>query len=120
MSRTGPGTREAQNQPQYSATLPANFTTPNFTLPAGVGELQWNPVDPNNPGTITLTVPTDNSGAAVTASNSYTLTLQTGIGAFKGQQGCLWFQTLGGSTFTIATTAPGTVTIYLAETTDVL
>ncbi len=119
MSASGTGQRLSQAPPQYSFDFNVAATTPNFALPAGVGELQWAPNDPNNPGTITLSVPTDASGAALTTSNSYTLTLSSGIGAFQGLTGCLWFQTLGGSTFTVQATMPGNVVIYLSETTDV-
>jgi hypothetical protein len=118
---TGSGARLSQAPPQQSfSNLPAGYTTPNFTLPAGVAELQYTPVDINNPGTITLTLPTDEFGAALTASNSYTLTLSSGLGSWAGVTGCLWFQTQGGSTFTIATTAAVQgIVIYLQETNDV-
>jgi len=114
--------RQSQAPPQQSfSNLPAGTTTPTFTLPAGVAELQYTPIDPNNPGTLTLTLPTDASGTPTTASNSYTLTLQSGLGAFPGLTGSLWFQTIGGSTFTIACTAAvQSIVIYLSETQDLL
>ena len=87
--------------------LVAGYTTPTFTLPAGMGELQFFPADPNNPGTVTLTDP-----------NSNTFTLTSGVGAIPGMYGSLYFQTLGGG-FTVATTAAAqSIVIYFADQVD--
>ena len=100
------------------SNLPAGTTTANFELPSGMGELQYKPVDPNTPGTLTLTIPTDNSGAAITTSNSYTLTLTHGMGDIPGF-GSLFFQTLGGKTFNINVTAAAqAIVIYFADQID--
>lgn len=98
--------------------LVAGATTANFELPAGSGELQWFPADPNSPGVVTLTVPTDNLGAATTSSNSYTVTLSSGVGPIPGATGSAYFQTLGGRTFNINVTTAGSVTVYFADQVD--
>jgi hypothetical protein len=87
--------------------LSANTTTASFTLPAGVGELQFNPVDRNDPGTLSLI----NSVAATVG------TIVTPMGEFPPGFGfgVLRFQTLG-EAFTInVTKATQNVTIYFDE-----
>ncbi len=104
------GTRIALSSPPRVSfsNLPAGTTTTNFELPAGVGEVQYNPVDPNNAGTLTLTDP-----------NLFTYTLTTGIGGIPGATGSVFFQTLGGKTFNINVTAAAqSIVIYFADQVD--
>jgi hypothetical protein len=85
----------------------ANTTTPTFVLPAGVGEMQLNAVDPGNPGTCSLL---DSAGATVCSVSSTYVAFLRGFGF-----GSVRFQTLGG-TYSIRTTADAqNVTIYFDE-----
>ena len=95
MSASDYGGRANRAPVRQSFNNPPIGTTPTFVLPAGVYELQYFPVDPNNPGTLTVNMPSTDGVANPT--------LQTGVGSFPGQTGCLWFITAGGA-FSIATT----------------
>ena len=87
--------------------LSADTTTAAFTLPAGVGEMQLNPVDPNDPGTCSLI---DSASATVG-------TIRTPLGNFPRGFGfgVLRFQTVGGAFTVNVTKAAQNVTIYFDE-----
>lgn len=88
--------------------LPANTTTAAFVLPAGAGELQFNPVNRDDPGVLTLRDTTNSTDIGV---------LYTPRGEFPPGFGfgSLRFQTLGGSFSVNVTKDTQNVTIYFDE-----
>ena len=106
---SAPGTRFSPAPPFVSFNdLGAGATSPNFILPKGAGELQYDTIDPNNPGVVTLQ-------QVVAGVTSTVVTLNTGIGDIPGFGGSARFQTLGG-TFNLTTTVlADELTIYFAE-----
>ena len=105
-----PGYRASPAPPRVSfSNVPGDrpTTLPVFTLPAGVGELQYFAYDPNDPGILTLTDP-----------NSVVYTLNTSVGDIPGFTGSFYFQTLGGVFKLKVTKGAKGVTIYFRESSD--
>lgn len=109
-----PGTRISSSVPYVSFDNFDIGTTPNFVLPAGVGELQYDAVDPNYPGVLTLQQIYP-PGTTITIG-----TLNTSMGDIPGYTGSFFFQTAGG-VFNINTTVMlDAAVIYFVENGDIV